>query len=70
MPAYVQRENGGLLVTFSREGEDDDQRVADDGATAVSLAMRMLALRDELRPGDRLTVQPNPPVEPEVTGGI
>jgi hypothetical protein len=70
MPAFVQHEDGGLLVTFSREGEDDDQRIADDGATAVSLAMRMLALRDELRPGDRLTIQANLPVEPEVTGGI
>jgi hypothetical protein len=56
MPVYVQREDGDLLVTFSREGEEDDQRVAADGIKAVTLAMRMLAVRDELQPGDRLTV--------------
>jgi hypothetical protein len=62
MPAYARPENGALRITFSREGEDDEQRVADDGVKAVTIAMRMLALRDELRPGDTLTVAENRPL--------
>jgi hypothetical protein len=54
--------NGSLRVTFSRNSADDEQRVADDGVKAVTIAMRMLALCDELRPGDTLTVAANRPV--------
>ena len=61
MPAYARPENGALVVTFFRDGEEDDQRIAANGVKAVTLAMRMLAAHDELRPGDRLTVQANHP---------
>lgn len=61
MPAYARPENGALLVAFSREGEDADQRVAGDGVKAATLAMRMLAAQDELQPGDALAVRANRP---------
>jgi hypothetical protein len=56
MPVYVQRSESGLAITFTRDGAELDHRVAPDGMRAVSLAMRMLALQDELHPGDKLTV--------------
>ncbi len=62
MPAYAKPENGELRITFSRQGEDDEQRVAADGLKAVTIAMRMLALRDELQVGDTLTVRANRPL--------
>ena len=67
MPAYARQENGALLVTFSREAEDADQRVAGDGVKAVTLAMRMLAAREELRPDDALAVRANRPLPAPVT---
>ncbi len=57
MPAYARPENGELCITFRRDGEDDEQEVVPDGQRAVSAAMKMLALRDELQPGDKLTVE-------------
>jgi hypothetical protein len=45
-----------MILTFSREGEEDDRCVAADGLKAVTLAMRMLAVRDELKRGDKLTM--------------
>jgi hypothetical protein len=62
LPAFATPENGALRITFSREGENDEQRVADNGVKAVSIAMRMLALREELQPSDTLTVAANRPV--------
>jgi hypothetical protein len=56
MPVYVQRSESGLAITFTRDGAELDHRVAPDGMRAVSLAMRMLALQDELMPGDVLKV--------------
>jgi hypothetical protein len=58
MPAYVQS-GGGLIISFYRDDEILEQQTADDGVRAVSVAMRILALRPELKPGDRLTVQSN-----------
>ena len=65
MPAYARPENGALLVTFGREAED--QRVAGDGVKAETLAMRMLAAREELRPDDALAVRANRPLPAPVT---
>jgi hypothetical protein len=56
MPAYTRPENG-LAVTFHRDSEADDRRIAVTGTAAVVLAMRMLAVRDDLRAGDRLIVE-------------
>jgi hypothetical protein len=55
MPAYAKPETG-LTITFWRDGKEHDHRVAPDGVRAVSAAMRMLAMLDELQSGDRLTV--------------
>jgi hypothetical protein len=50
-----------LRITFSRKGESDERRIADSGNSAVSVAMRILATKDELKPGDTLTVVENRP---------
>jgi hypothetical protein len=60
MPAYVQS-SGGLIISFYRNDEIHEQQTADNGVRAVSAAMRILALRAELQPGDRLTVESNGP---------
>jgi hypothetical protein len=66
MVAHVRPPSGtSLRITFSRRGEGDEQRVADDGNCAVSVAMRLLALKEELRPGDALTVAENRPANPQ-----
>lgn len=57
MPARIQTYHGRLAVTFSRDGEEDDRRVAESGTAAVLIAMRLLSVRDRLLPGDRLTVE-------------
>jgi hypothetical protein len=59
MPAFTRP--GGLLLVFQRDGEPREEQIAQDGVRAVTIAMRMLAVRDELQPGDRLTVQREPP---------
>jgi hypothetical protein len=61
MAANARPDRGNLLITFRRVGEENEQRTADDGVKAVTVAMRMLALRDELQPGDTLTVHENRP---------
>jgi hypothetical protein len=63
----VPASKGSLRITFSRKGENDDQRVADNPQCAVSLAMRILAMLEELRPGDTLVVAENRPIS--VFGG-
>jgi len=50
---------GSLLVTFSRQGENEEVQIALTGEKALTAALVMLMLRDELRAGDRLTVRPN-----------
>jgi hypothetical protein len=55
MPVHIKPESG-LALTFTRDGKEFDHRVAADGMKAVSTAMRMLAMLDELQPGDTLTV--------------
>jgi len=47
---------GPLLLTFSRDGEEEELRVALTGFDAVSPAMAMLSLNEMLRTGDKLTV--------------
>jgi hypothetical protein len=59
MPAYTKPNIGRLLLTFSRDGEEPEQQVAPTGLAAVSMAMRMLSLKEELLAGDRLTVETN-----------
>ena len=51
--------SGSLLVTFSREGENEEVQIALTGEKALTAALVMLMLRDELRVGDCLTVRPN-----------
>ena len=68
MPAHVQS-GGGLIISFYRDDEIQEQQTADDGVRAVSVAMRMLALRQELQPGDRITVQSKGPQNSPLQGG-
>jgi hypothetical protein len=55
MPAHVKP--NGLLLTFHRDGGPVEQQIVADGWRAVSVAMRMLATKDALQAGDRLTVE-------------
>jgi hypothetical protein len=55
MPAYT-RPDKGLVITFWREEQEQDRRVAPDGAYAVALVMRTLAGMDELQAGDKVIV--------------
>ena len=48
---------GSLLVTFSRQGENEEVQIALTGEKALTAALVMLILRDELRAGDCLTVR-------------
>ena len=50
---------GSLLVTFSRQGENEEVQIALTGEKALTAALVMLMLRDELRAGDCLTVRQN-----------
>ena len=50
---------GSLLVTFSRQGENEEVQIALTGEKALTAALVMLMLRDELRVGDCLTVRPH-----------
>jgi hypothetical protein len=50
-----------LRITFSRKGESDELHIADNGSCAVSTAMRILAVKDTLQPGDTLTIAENRP---------
>jgi hypothetical protein len=50
---------GSLVVTFSREGKNEEVQIALTGENALTAALVMLILRDELRPGDCLTVRQN-----------
>ena len=43
---------GSLLVTFSRQGENEEVQIALTGEKALTAALVMLMLRDELRAGD------------------
>jgi hypothetical protein len=46
-----------LKITFSREGTAEDVHVAADGAAALMSALRIIAGQDELRAGDKLSVE-------------
>ncbi len=48
----------GLKITFTREGVAEDVHIAADGAAAQMSALRIIAGQDELRAGDKLTVEP------------
>ena len=48
---------GNLFVTFFREGEPEHFQIYQDGDKALKGALIMLLMMDELRDGDRLTVQ-------------
>ena len=50
---------GSLLATFSREGENEEIQIALTGEKALTAALIMLILPDELRAGDCLTVRQN-----------
>jgi hypothetical protein len=50
---------GSLVVTFSRQGENEEVQIALTGEKALTAALVMLMLWDELRAGDCLTVRQN-----------
>jgi hypothetical protein len=56
MPARIQR-SAGLVVRFSRDGEEVDARVGSTGEKALKIGVLMLAKLDDLQAGDRLTVE-------------
>jgi hypothetical protein len=47
----------GLKITFFREGVPEDVHIAADGAAALMSAVRIITGQDELRAGDKLTVE-------------
>jgi len=47
---------GQLLVTFSREGDNEHMQICEDGDKALKAAMVLLAMQDALRAGDAITV--------------
>jgi hypothetical protein len=49
--------NRSLVIVFSRTGREPERLTARDGVTAVSTAMKMLALKDELHAGDSLVIE-------------
>lgn len=69
MAPYAQPNIGRLVLVFSRAGDHDERIVVGDGSRAVSAAMKILSLKDELRPGDKLTVERREPaVERQESG--
>jgi hypothetical protein len=50
---------GSLLVTFSRQGENEEVQIALTGEKALTAALVMLMLQDNLRAGDCQTVRQN-----------
>jgi hypothetical protein len=58
MPCHVNH-TVGLVVTFTRAGEEVDHVVAPTGERALKTAIVMLAKLDELQNGDRLVVTEN-----------
>jgi hypothetical protein len=55
MVARIQK-SAGLIVTFSRNGEEIDSRVGSTGERAQRIALLMIARLDDLQAGDKLTV--------------
>jgi hypothetical protein len=51
MPAFT---NGGLMVVFTRDGGQPDERPARDAGEAAAVAIRMLAVRLRFHPGDAI----------------
>jgi hypothetical protein len=56
MVARTRFESGLLLVRFESDGEEPEACLASNGERALRLGLLMLARRDALRAGDRLTV--------------
>jgi hypothetical protein len=52
MPVHI----AGIHVTFERGGREIDSATAPTGERALKSALLMLAKLDDLRDGDRLTV--------------
>lgn len=59
MAGYAKPNIGKIVLTFIRDGMETDHRVCPNGMTAISTAMKILSFKDELRPGDTLTVSAN-----------
>jgi hypothetical protein len=57
MPAFTRKADGALLVTFARDGEPDEAQLAPTPHRALGAALIMLAHREALYAGDRLTVK-------------
>lgn len=56
MPARTRTEPRLLLVTFESDGEQPEQELVQSGDRALKVALLMIAKRDGLRHGDKLTV--------------
>jgi hypothetical protein len=56
MVARIQTHCGSLLVTLESGGEEQERHLASTGQRALVIALSMLARRDALRHGDKLTV--------------
>jgi hypothetical protein len=54
--AHLKRYEGDLVVTFSRDGETDERRLAPNPERAMSTALMVIAARGALYPGDMLLV--------------
>jgi hypothetical protein len=57
MPAYANKADGSLLVTFARDGEEPERQLVLSPERALIVAMAMLARRFGLYAGDHITVQ-------------
>jgi hypothetical protein len=69
MPAFT-KPCGGLIVVYSRDGEQPDERTACDAGEAAAVAIRMLAMHLKFHPGDviRCRRADEPPADlPEVS---
>jgi hypothetical protein len=55
MPVHIPA-TAGIHVTFERGGREIDSATAPTGERALKSALLMLAKLDDLRDGDRLTV--------------
>jgi hypothetical protein len=56
MVARIQPQTG-LHVTFERDGREHDAAIAPTAESALYIGIRMLSRLDDLRAGDRLTVE-------------
>jgi hypothetical protein len=57
MVARTRSYHGELVVVFSRDGDEDDARIAPNGERAAVTAVMLIATRGTLQAGDQLIVR-------------